>query len=107
METHIITITFHECATRYGLNEADVREFMELGLLHPAPDTPDAVYEEPLHVARLARLHHELELSKDSLEVVLAMRQRLEQLHLELVRQRARVQQLEGFLRGSGPLLDY
>ncbi|RSK43717.1 chaperone modulator CbpM [Hymenobacter rigui] len=106
METHIITITFHECAAQYGLNEADVREFVELGLLQAAPDTPNALREEPLHVARLSRLYHDLGLSKDSLEVVLAMRQRLEQLQQELRQQRARVRQLEVFLSGSGPLLD-
>jgi chaperone modulatory protein CbpM len=95
MDTHIITITFHDCATRYGLSEADVREFVELGLLHPATSTPNALEEEPDYLARLARLHHELGLSKDSLEVVLAMRH-----------QQARVRQLERFLRGSAPLLD-
>ncbi|RSK31229.1 chaperone modulator CbpM [Hymenobacter metallilatus] len=106
METHIITITFHECAAHYGLSEADVREFVDLGLLQAAPDRPNALREEPLHVARLARLHHDLGLSKDSLEVVLAMRQRLEQLQQELRQQQARVRQLEVFLGGSGPLLD-
>ncbi|GAB3239062.1 hypothetical protein GCM10027346_32000 [Hymenobacter seoulensis] len=106
METHIITITFQDCAVRYGLTEADVREFLDLGLLHPAPHVPEAIAEEPDHVARLARLHHELGLSKDSLEVVVAMRQRMEQLQQELQLQRARVRQLELFLRGSGPVLD-
>ncbi|MBX0291748.1 hypothetical protein K3G63_14955 [Hymenobacter sp. HSC-4F20] len=106
METHIITLTFHDCAIRYGLSEADVHEFVDLGLLHPAPDTPNALREEPDHIARLARLHHELGLSKDSLEVIMAMRQRLEQLQQELTQQRARVRQLELFLRGSGPMLD-
>ena len=106
MEAHIITITFHDCATRYGLSANDVREFVELGLLRPAPDTPDALREEPDHVARLARLHHDLGLSKDSLEVVLAMRQHLEQLQHEVRRQQARVRQLERFLGGSAPLLD-
>ncbi|WP_426489887.1 chaperone modulator CbpM [Hymenobacter sp. 102] len=106
MEAHIITITYHDCATQYGLSEADIREFVDLGLLQNAPDVPNALREEPLHVARLARLHHDLGLSKDSLEVVLAMRQRLEQVQQELRQQRARVQQLELFLRGSGPLLD-
>ncbi|UOQ79015.1 hypothetical protein MUN84_11100 [Hymenobacter sp. 5516J-16] len=106
METHHIILSFHECATRYGLSETDVREFLELGLLHAAPDTPNALHEEPDHVALLARLHHELGLSKDSLEVILAMRQRLEQLQQELGQQRARVRQLEVFLRGTGPMLD-
>lgn len=106
METHLITITYHDCATRYGLSETDVREFVDLGLLQAAPDVPNALQEEPLHVARLARLHHDLGLQKDSLEVILAMRLRLEQMQQELRQQRARVQQLEEFLRGAGPLLD-
>lgn len=106
MEAHIITITFHDCVTRYGLSEADVREFVELGLLHSAPDTPNALHEEPDYVARLARLHHDLGLSKEGLEVVLALRQQLDELRREVRQQRARVQQLEVFLRGSAPLLD-
>ncbi|WP_139925188.1 chaperone modulator CbpM [Hymenobacter sp. DG01] len=106
METQFIILTIRECATQYGLSEADVREFVDLGLLHPAPGTPDSLQEEPDHIARLVRLHHELGLSKDSLEVVMAMRRRLEQLQQELTRQRARVRQLEVFLHGSGPTFD-
>ncbi|GAB2774327.1 chaperone modulatory protein CbpM [Hymenobacter luteus] len=106
METQLIILTFRECATQYGLSEADVREFMDLGLLHPAPNAPGHLQAEPDHLARLARLHHELGLSKDSLEVVMAMRYRLEQLQQELARQRARVRQLEAFLHGSGPVID-
>ena len=106
METHIITLTFQDCAVRYGLTEADVLEFLDLGLLHPAPHVPNAVAEEPDHVARLARLHHELGLSKESLDVIMAMRQRMEQMQQELQLQRARVRQLELYLRSSGPVLD-
>ena len=106
MEAAIITITFRECGVRYGLSEPEVREFIRLGLLHPAPDVPDALHEEPEHVARLARLHQELGLSKDSLDVVLHMHQQLQQLQQEVRRQRARVQQLEAFLSGKAPLLD-
>ncbi len=106
MEAPIITITFHECVVRYGLSEADVREFVQLGLLRPAPDLPNALREEPDHVARLARLHQDLGLSKDSLEVVLALREQLDLLQLEVRRQRARVRQLETFLGGSIPLQD-
>ena len=106
MEAHTIIITFHECVTHYGLSEADIRDFVELGLLQPAPDTPNALREEPDHVARLARLHHDLGLSKDSLEVVLAMRQRLMQLQQQLSWHQTRVRQLESFLRGSAPTLD-
>lgn len=106
METHSIVLTFHECATRYGLSEADVHEFVRLGLLQVAPHAPDTLQTEPLRIARLARLHHELGLSKDSLDVVLALCERLEQAQYELRQQRARVWQLEQFVRGAGPLLD-
>ncbi|SET88907.1 chaperone modulator CbpM [Hymenobacter actinosclerus] len=107
MEAAIITITFQECGVRYGLSEAEVREFVQLGLLHAAPDVPNALREEPEHVARLARLHQELGLSKDSLDVVLNMHRQLEHLQREVRRQRARVRQLETFLGGRGPLLDF
>ncbi|SNR50813.1 MULTISPECIES: chaperone modulator CbpM [Hymenobacter] len=106
MEMHSITITFRECATTYGLSETDVREFVDMGLLQASTDTPNALQEEPDHLVRLARLHHELALSKDSLGVVLDMRRRLVQLQQELRQQHARVRQLELFLRGSAPLLD-
>ncbi|MBT9392931.1 hypothetical protein KLP40_07140 [Hymenobacter sp. NST-14] len=106
MEASIITITFHDCGTRYGLSEADVREFVELGLLHAAPDVPNALHEAPDHLARLARLHHDLDLGKEELAVILHLRQQLDQLQQEVRRQRARVQQLEVFLRGSAPLRD-
>ncbi|MBT2557031.1 hypothetical protein J7E24_04485 [Hymenobacter sp. ISL-91] len=107
MEAAIITITFRECGVRYGLSETEVREFVRYGLLHPAPDVPDALREEPERVARLARLHRELGLGKASLDVVLNMHRQLEQLQQEVRRQRARVQQLEAFLGGRGPLLDF
>ncbi|RFP66735.1 hypothetical protein D0N36_01230 [Hymenobacter lapidiphilus] len=107
MEAAIVTITFRECGMRYGLSETEVREFVQFGLLHQAPDVPDAVREEPEHIARLARLHQELGLSKASLDVVLHMHRQLEQLQQEVRQQRARVQQLETFLGGRAPLLDF
>ncbi|QIL76592.1 chaperone modulator CbpM [Hymenobacter sp. HDW8] len=106
METSsIITITFHDCAIRYGLSELDLQEFVDLGLLHPA-DTPDTLRAEPDDLARLARLHHELGLSAEGIDVVMAMRRRLLELQAELAHQRARVAQLEYFLNKSGPLVD-
>ena len=106
METSsIITITFHDCALRYGLSESDLHEFVDLGLLNPA-DTPDTLQAEPDHLARLARLHHELGLSTEGIDIVLAMRRRMLDLQAELARQRARVAQLEYYLNNSGPLMD-
>ena len=106
MQTHIITITYHDCASTYGLSEADLREFVDLGLLRTAPDVPDTIQDEPDHLARLARLHLDLGLGKEGIDVVLAMRQRLLQLQAEVQRQRSRAYQLEQFLRGGGPIFD-
>ncbi|SMB84066.1 chaperone modulatory protein CbpM [Hymenobacter roseosalivarius DSM 11622] len=106
METlSIITITFHDCATRYGLSEPDLHAFVDLGLLHPA-EAPDTLRAEPDNLARLARLRHELGLSAEGIDIVLAMRHRLLELQTELARQRARVAQLEYYLNKSGPLVD-
>ncbi|MBC6613329.1 hypothetical protein H8B15_20580 [Hymenobacter sp. BT507] len=106
METHVITITYHDCATTYGLREQDLREFVELGLVQLAPGTPDTIRDEPEHLARLARLQHELGLSTTAIDVVLAMRRRMQQLQQELVRQRARAIQLEQLIYGNGRTLD-
>ena len=105
METHIITITYHDCASQYELSETDLQGFVELGLLSTGP-TPGTIRDEPDHLARLARLHHELGLSREGIDVVLAMRQRLLSLQAELVYQRARARQLESLLQNTGPLLD-
>lgn len=105
METHLVTITYHECATRYELSENTLRELVALGLLGTDP-VADAIRDEPDHLARLARLHHELGLSTEGIDIVLAMRQRLLELQRELSRQRARAHQLEALLRSLGPALD-
>ncbi|HEX8427925.1 hypothetical protein [Hymenobacter sp.] len=105
MKTHIIRITYHDCALRYGLSEADLRGFADLGLL-ATDSTTDTIHDEPEHLARLARLQHELGLSKEGIDVVLAMRQRLLSLQHELMLQRARARQFEHLLGSTGPTLD-
>lgn len=105
MKTHIISITYHDCALRYGLSENDLRGFADLGLLATDP-AAGTIREEPDHLARLARLHHELGLSKEGIDVVLAMRQRLLSLQHELMLQRARARQFEHLLGSIGPTLD-
>jgi len=107
METRVLLLTFQECAIRYGLGRAELHQFVELGLLRPAP-TPDAVeVEDPDELLpRLARLHHGLGLAPEAIDLVLLMRQRLLGLQAALARETARARQLEDFLRGSGPLVD-
>ena len=106
METRVLLLTFQECDVRYGLGRAELRQFVELGLLRPAP-TPDAIeVEEPDELLpRLARLHHGLGLAPEAIDLVLHLRQRLLHLQAELARETARARQLEQFLQGTGPLL--
>jgi len=108
METHVLVLTFQEVDTRYGLGQAELRQFLELGLLRPAPAAPDAIeVEEPDELLpRLARLHHGLGLAPEAIDVVMLMRQRLLSLQAALARETARSRQLERFLLGAGPLLD-
>lgn len=106
METTFITLTFQECAVRYGLAPADLRDFLQAGLLRAAP-APDAVIiDEPDDLPRLARLHHELGLAPEALDIIIAMRQRLVHLQATLARETARARQLEAFLLGGGPTLE-
>lgn len=103
METHVITLTFQECSVRYGLEPAAVHAFLRAGLLRPAPAPETVIVDEPDDLPRLARLHHELDLPIEALDVILAMRQRLVQLQVTLAQETARARQLEAFLRGAGP----
>jgi chaperone modulatory protein CbpM len=105
MERQILTISFRECAATYGLSEHDLREFVELGLL-PVADVPDMIQVEPEHLARLVRLHQDLSINKEGIDVILAMRERLLELQEEVIRQRTRAVQLERVLRGMGPVFD-
>jgi chaperone modulatory protein CbpM len=107
METRVLLLTFQECDARYGLSHIEIRQFMELGLVRPAP-TPDTIeVEDPDELLpRLARLHQGLGLAPEAIDLVLLMRQRLLGLQAALARETARARQLENFLRGSGPLVD-
>ena len=102
METPILILTFQECSTRYGLEPAVLYEFLQAGLLRLAPAPETVFVDEPDDLPRLVRLHHELGLSPEALDVILAMRRRLVRLQATLARETARARQLEEFLRGDG-----
>ena len=106
METQILILTFQECSARYGLAPAALQAFLQAGLLRPAPAPETVFVDEPDELPRLARLHHELGLPPEALDVILAMRQRLVRLQATLAYETARAQQLENFLLGSGPVLE-
>ncbi len=107
METRVLLLTFQECDARYGLGRAELRQFVELGLLRPAP-APDTIeVDDPDELLpRLARLHHGLGLAPEAIDLVLLMRQRLLGLQAALAHETARARQLENFVRGTGPLVD-
>ena len=104
METRVLILTYQEVDSRYGLGQAELRQFVELGLLSPAPAPETIEVEEPDELLpRLARLHHGLGLAPEAIDLVLLMRQRLLNLQTALARETARARQLENFLHGTGP----
>ena len=102
MEAPILTLTFQECSTRYGLEPPVLHEFLQAGLLRAAPAPETVIVDEPDDLPRLIRLHHELGLAPEALDVILAMRQRLVRLQATLAYETARARQLEDFLLGGG-----
>ncbi|MGI4834273.1 MAG: hypothetical protein ACRYFK_12525 [Janthinobacterium lividum] len=103
----VLLLTYQEVDTRYGLGRAELREFIELGLLRPAPAPDTLEVEDPDELLpRLARLHHDLSLAPEAIDLVLLMRQRLLNLQAALSRETSRARQLEAFLQG-GPLVEY
>ncbi|MGY3088256.1 chaperone modulatory protein CbpM [Hymenobacter sp. UYAg731] len=106
METTFITLTFQECAVRYGLAPAALHDFLQAGLLRAAPAPETVIVDEPDDLPRLARLHYELGLAPEALDIILAMRQRLVRLQANLARETARARQLENFLLGGGEVLN-
>lgn len=104
METHVLILTFQECSARYGLSPTVLHEFVQAGLLRSASAPETVIVDEPDDLPRLARLHHELGLAPEALDVILAMRQRLVRLQVSLAHEQTRARQLEDFLRGNGPL---
>ena len=106
MEAPILTLTFQECSTRYGLEPPVLHEFLQAGLLRAAPAPETVIVDEPDDLPRLIRLHHELGLAPEALDVILAMRQRLVRLQATLAYETARARQLEDFLLGGGEVLE-
>lgn len=103
----MLILTYQECRIRYGLSAAELHEFIDVGLLRPAPTATEAALElddeaDDL-LPRLARLHHELGINKEGIDIIVAMRQRLLHLQAELRHQTARARQLEQFVHGRRP----
>ena len=84
----------------------DYRLFVAQRLLRAAPAPETVIVDEPDDLPRLARLHHELGLAPEALDIILAMRQRLVRLQATLARETARARQLEEFLLGGGEVVN-
>ena len=106
MEAYILTLTFQECSTRYGLEPPVLHEFLQVGLLRAAPAPETVIVDEPDDLPRLIRLHQELGLAPEALDIILAMRRRLVRLQATLAHETARARQLEDFLLGGGEVVE-
>ena len=106
MDAPILILTFQECSARYGLEPPVLQAFLQAGLLRAAPAPETVFVDEPDDLPRLIRLHLELGLAPEALDVILAMRQQLVRLQAILAHETARARQLEEFLRGNGDVLE-
>ncbi len=95
METHVLVSPFRNASSATAWAR-ELRDFLDAGLLRAAPAPDTVIVEEPDELLpRLARLHHELGLAPEALDLVLPMRQRLLRLQAALARETARARQLE------------
>ena len=112
----MLVLTYREVSTRYGLSTSDIRAWLEAGLFEPAPaaaaqaaqaaeteaETETVAVPDPDGLPPLARLHHELGLSAETLDLVAALRRRLLAAQQALAQEQAYSRQLEAFVRGDG-----
>src|SRR5678815_1052151 len=90
-------IAIEEFCTHHGVQVTLIREFADLGLVHlqergQQDFVPEAEIEK---LERMIRLHSELGINIEGLEIILNMRDQLVSLNSELETIRYRLQQLE------------
>ncbi len=90
-------IEIEEFCTHHGIQVTLVREFADFGLVHLQEQEQKALVpaEEIEKLERMIRLHSELGINKEGLEIILNMRDQLVSLSSELETIRYRLQQLE------------
>ena len=78
-------LTLKDLAKRCHLDLTIIREYEEFGLFpENGPAEPDRyLASEVRHLEMLHRLHHELDINLEGIEVILRMRRQLEHLHRE------------------------
>ena len=90
-------IAIEEFCSHHGVQVTLVREFADFGLVHLQEQEQKAfVPEEEIEkLERMIRLHSELGINKEGLEIILNMRDQLVSLNSELETIRYRLRQLE------------
>jgi chaperone modulatory protein CbpM len=90
-------ITIEDFCTHHGIQVTLVREFADFGLVHLQEQEKKAMVpaEEIEKLERMIRLHDELGINKEGLEIILNMRDQLVSLNSELEKIRYRMRQLE------------
>jgi chaperone modulatory protein CbpM len=90
-------IAIEEFCTHHGIQVTLVREFADFGLVHLQEQEEKAFVpaEEIEKLERMIRLHSELGINKEGLEIILNMRDQLVSLNSELETIRYRLKQLE------------
>lgn len=90
-------IEIEKFCTHHGIQVTLVREFADFGLVHLQEQEKKAfVPEEEIEkLERMIRLHSELGINKEGLEIILNMRDQLVSLNSELETIRYRLRQLE------------
>lgn len=90
-------IEIEKFCTHHGVQVTLVREFADFGLVHLQEQEKKAVVpeEEIEKLERMIRLHSELGINKEGLEIILNMRDQLLNLNSELETIRYRLKQLE------------
>jgi hypothetical protein len=90
-------IAIEEFCTHHGIQVTLIREFADFGLVHLQEQekkafVPEAEIEK---LERMIRLHEELGINKEGLEIILNMRDQLVSLNSELETIRYQLRQLE------------
>jgi chaperone modulatory protein CbpM len=90
-------IAIEEFCTHHGVQVTLIREFADFGLVHLQEQEQKAFVpaEEIEKLERMIRLHSELGINKEGLEIILNMRDQLLSLTSELQTIRYRLRQLE------------
>ena len=86
-------LTLKDLAKRCHLDLTIIREFEEFGLF-PETESPEPdryLPSEARHLEMLHRLHHDLDINLEGIEVMLRMRRQLEHLHREAEQLRRRI----------------